>query len=401
MTAVQLLWFASITGAGLFFIGGVALGLLRARRVPPQAALPDPVAPALRQELEQARHALVASEETARALQLALDDQSARSAQLERERVESGASAGADLKALRDRVAASERARVELHERATRAEAELAEARVQTRRLDTELGTLRAMEQQLRDTEKQLRGQLSQHTSELERVRTGATATQLAWEQSELRLRELERELAERATTVRDLAIHNEQLKGRVDDAEGLRNDYVRLRTTAIETDFLKGEVARLEEELRTLRLDALGTQRRSTAQATTPAAGTSSSTGESLDSIIARFASSGTRSTAVADPRGFPLASRGDDGTALAAFAALLLESANRAQQFLPFAKPSSLELVDDRGARVAVWTFHVDDEQMLLTSLAVDAVEPGRAEEALADLTAVLAPFTATAES
>ena len=200
---------------------------------------------------------------------------------------------------------------------------------------------------------------------------------------------------------MRDLAIQNEQLKGRVHDAEGLRSDYVRMRTTATEAEFLKGEVVRLEEELRTARLDALGAQRHRPALRTAPSPGSSRSIGESLESILDRFSDAGTRSIAVADPQGFPLASRGDDGLSLAAFAALLLEAANRARQFLPFAVPSSLELVDDRGARVAVWTFQVDDEPMLLTSLAVSPVEPGRAEATLADLTAILTPNAAAAES
>ncbi|MGA9522973.1 MAG: hypothetical protein WBV82_16010, partial [Myxococcaceae bacterium] len=312
----------------------------------------------------------------------------------ERERAELGQTTGAELQGLRQRVDGSARERAELIERATRAEAELTQARARVPRVDGELAALRASEQELR-------AQVSRYVAELERERMEGTTAEVGWEQAQLRIQELERELAERTTTVRDLAIQNEQLKGRIHDAEGLRSDYVRMRTTATEAEFLKGEVARLEEELRTLRLDALGAQRQRPARSTSKPVGSSDSIGESLESIIERFSDSGTRSIAVADPQGFPLASRGDDALSLAAFAALLLEAANRARQFLPFAVPSSLELVDDRGARVTVWPFQVDDEPLLLTSLAVTPVESGRAEATLVDLAAVLRPLTAAAGS
>jgi hypothetical protein len=115
---------------------------------------------------------------------------------------------------------------------------------------------------------------------------------------------------------------------------------------------------------------------------------------GESLTTVIDRFADDGTRSIAVADTMGFPLASTGNDGVALAAYAALLLESATKSRQFLPIGKPAGIELVDEQGTRVSVWTFEVDGDALLLANVAVSPVETTRVEHALAELGAILAP-------
>lgn len=212
------------------------------------------------------------------------------------------------------------------------------------------------------------------------------------------RVSELEHELAERAIALRDLSTSNERLKGRLGDAEALRADYVRLRTQVTESDFLESEVARLEQELRTIKLEALGvpstTQRRRPARGSTP--GQPRNIASSLTTIIEDFADASSRGCAVADPLGFPLTSSGDDGVALAAYGALLAEAAGRAKQFLPLVDPASIEIVDRRGARVAVWTFDVEGDPLFLVNLAVAPVEPARVESALADLGAILAPST-----
>jgi hypothetical protein len=209
------------------------------------------------------------------------------------------------------------------------------------------------------------------------------------------RRRDLEQQLAERVQSVRDLSTENEHLRGRVRDAEALRAEYVRLRTATIDSEFLKSEIARLEQELRRMRVDAVGRPRPRPARGT-PRQATSPtrSIEESLSGVIERFTDSGTRSIAIGDAVGFPLASSGTDGLALAAYAALLFESATRARQFLPIAAPRAIEIIDDQGTRLSLWTFDVESERLLLANLAVTPVDAKRIEATLADLTAILAP-------
>jgi hypothetical protein len=203
-----------------------------------------------------------------------------------------------------------------------------------------------------------------------------------------------EQQLAERTQAARDLVTENEQLKGRVNDAEGLRADYVRLRTSATEAAFLKTEVARLEEQIRAMRRDSLGGQGRRPARGSEQPVRPSGSIGESLSAAIDRFSDPATRSIAIADAQGFPLASSGEDGVALAAFAALLIESGNRAGQLLPVAAPSMIEMVDEHGARISVWSFDVERERLFLVNLAVAPVDAKRVEATLLDLASILGP-------
>ncbi|MBA3821936.1 MAG: hypothetical protein H0X17_23835, partial [Deltaproteobacteria bacterium] len=233
---------------------------------------------------------------------------------------------------------------------------------------------------------------------ELERARNEAFAAARDLGQLQDRVTDIGRQLAERAQAARDLSTENEQLKGRVRDAEGLRAEYVRLRTSVTEAEFLKSEVARLEQELRTMRVDALGavgTQRARPARGTgRPLDPANLTIGESLASVLERFADGGTRSIAIADTLGFPLASNGNDGVALAAYAALLFESAARADQFMPVAQPAAIEVVDHQGARISVWAFPVDSERLLLANLSVTPVDSRRVDATLGDLASILAP-------
>lgn len=242
------------------------------------------------------------------------------------------------------------------------------------------------------------------HASELARLRGALTDSEvLAQEHSgraaalQRSYDTLERQLAERTASARELSTENERLRARLADAEALRADYVRLRTTVTESEFLKGEVVRLQEELRLVKLDALGApvvQRRRPARGSaTPSPRTIA---QSLTTIIEGFADPGTRSSAIADTLGFPLASAGDDGVALAAYGALLVETAARAKQFLPIASPAAVEIIDDRGARISVWTFEVEGDPLFLVNLAVTPVDASRVEATLAEAAATLAPST-----
>jgi hypothetical protein len=173
-----------------------------------------------------------------------------------------------------------------------------------------------------------------------------------------------------------------------------LRGEYVRLRTSVSEASFHKSEVARLEERIRTMQRDAIAPPRRQPRSSQQPATRSSGTVADSLSAAIERFADANTRSIAIADTIGFPLASSGDDGGSLAAYAALLVESANRATELLPITAPTTIELIDERGARVSVWTFEVEHERLLLVNLAVAPVDQRRVDVALADFATILAP-------
>lgn len=431
MTALHLLYLASIGGAVLFFAAGAATMALRRRPVL-DPAVPDRVrrelaAPVetyeldmlrvraesepLRSEVERLRALLAAREpdatpdrEVARRVEAEARLLEA-SSQLEHHRrmakafEERSKQLGAELDQARATAAAatnrSSHLALELERtRARHSGSELDEVPVTaaatsalqfSRELDRAIGAATASEERAR-----------QLAAELERARTAATAAAEAAALAESRARELEQQLAERAHQVRDLSARAEQLEGRVRDGEALRAEYVRLRTNVSESGFLKSEVARLEAQIRTLQRQALAPPPRRQprgSQQLLPAQGTIA---ESLTAAIERFSDHHTRSIAIADPMGFPLASTGDDGGSLAAYAALLLGAANRATELLPMAAPISMEIVDDQGARVSVWTFEVERERMLLVDLSVAPVDPKRVDTALADLAVILAPST-----
>lgn len=234
----------------------------------------------------------------------------------------------------------------------------------------------------------------------LDDTRAVAAAATRARDEHAQRVRELDTRVAEQARAHRDLVTEAERLRGRVADAEALRADYVRLRTATDDREFLRGEVARLQAEVRELRKVALAARpqpARAPARAShpPPMPGVApTSIGESLVGALVRSAGPATRASAVADPLGFPLAATGDDGQALAAYAALLLEAATRASQFLPVARPASVEVIDERGARIAAYTFDVDADRLVLVDLAVGATDTSRISSTLAELATILTP-------
>jgi predicted nucleic acid-binding Zn-ribbon protein len=246
-------------------------------------------------------------------------------------------------------------------------------------------------------TATQLRESAGKSARQLDEARTDSVAATTELELVQRRLRDAERALADKTRAVHDLATEAEVMKGRLRDADAQRADYVRLRTSAAEADYLKREVARLEKELRAVRADALavrGVPRpRARGSSSIPPL-TGRPIGESLTSVIERFATAGTRCVAVADHQGFPLASNGSDGVALAAYAALVLEAAGRASEYLPVGAPAVVEIVDERGVRIAVWSLEVESERLMLAHLAVSAVDNARLETTLGELGKILAP-------
>jgi hypothetical protein len=361
MTVTQWTFAASMLGALLFFIAGAAFGLLRRRgQLDRTNAHPDPVPTP--------------------------DDGSVAELQAQLQRAR----------------AAEHQARVQLetarHDLAT-SRAELETARAGTSAIRQELEHARSAGLTVSRELEHVRGASISASRELDELRSSGLASARETDQLRERLHDLERQLAERTQSLRDLSTEHEQLKGRLRDAEGLRGDYVRLRTQAHESEFLRQEVARLEKELRAARARALVDHRPRAPRGTArPPTVPDRSIGASLARVIDRFADAGTRSTAIADGQGFPLASTGNDGQALAAYAALLVEAAGRAKELLPVAAPAAIELCDEHGARISVWTFDVETEHLLLANLAVSPVDPGRVEATLADLAAILAPTTVT---
>ena len=391
MTALHITWLASIAGALLFFTAGlVTMALRRAKPAVSTAHTTELVM--MREQLALAQGDVAAWRQRAEA---AREEASTWRARAEVPRVDTNvdtrpeptrpAPARDEVAALRTRLA-----RVESAARDATAAAEAA-AR-------TEAG-LRAELESARSQLAAANAQLAKLRSDAETARADAAAARRELDAVGAHARELEANLAARSESVRDLATENEHLKGRLRDADALRAEYVRLRTTTTEAEFLKSEIARLEQELATTRAAALGAvairpPRSARGTSRPPGTRPTGSIGESLASVLDRFADAGTRSIAIGDPQGFVLASSGDDGLGLAAHAAQLAETAGRATQFLPVGAPASIEVIDDHGARLSVWTFEVDGDRLLLASLAVTPPEPKRVESTLADLTAVLTP-------
>jgi hypothetical protein len=405
MTSMHLFCLASVAAAVLFFAAGAATMALRHRDglpgaahvIPPRSEIAEAATlpvfePARADEL---RDALATALATVHEQKLQLEDRATlvrrstaeaveREMKTLRERATSGEVAAREVQVLRARVETAEAATGAVRTREQRVQGELDRARTYAATVTREL--------------ERARTDAATATRELDRARSDVAAATRELDQLQAQLRTAQDRLTERAQAARELATQNEQLKGRMTDAEAVRAEYVRLRTTTIDSEFLRSEVARLEQELRTVKIDALGGQRRRPARGSErPPTSSNRTIGESLSTVIERFADAGTRSIAIADTVGFPLASSGEDGLALAAYAALLIESANRGKELLPLAAPSAIEIIDERGARLSVWTFNVESDRLLLVNLSVTPVDAGRVEATLADLSAILTPTAA----
>jgi hypothetical protein len=352
-----LIFLASIAGAALFFTAGTAFNALRR---PAEDEAPTEVRDF---EVVRLRDALAAAEATVVSQATIIDEQNRL----------------------------FERDTDDKHAVVSR---EMAKHRGDIERLRKESAAAAAAHQELRRI-------ADDSTKQLDRARSEVIAATTELGQLQKKLHDIERQLSDKTAAARDLSTENEQLKGRLRDADALRAEYVRLRTATTDSEFLKSEVARLEKELRAVRIDALGARG---APPPRPARGTDRqvtaaqrTVGESLARVIERFADDGTRSSALADTQGFPLASSGTDGIALAAYAAHLYESASRAKDYLPVGMPSAIEIVDASGVRVSLWSLDVDTDRLVLANLAVSPVDTKRIETTLGDLTQILAPSAA----
>jgi hypothetical protein len=411
---MTLILFASLLGAALFFIAGGAVVALRRKNAVP--AVPVAVAaPVPHAELGRLREALASAEATVRSQALVIDEQNRL---FERDVTNDRASVARDMQALRERADRAEAAARDA-KRAADAEAaklrgdaadavklrnevgEMAKLRAEADRLRAEVDRLQREGKAAAATNEQLRKLADDRAKQLDRSRTESVTATTDMAQLDSKLRDVERQLADKTATARDLSTENEQLKGRLRDADALRAEYVRLRTATTDSEYLKSEIARLEHELRRARVDALGA--RGAQARPRPARGTDrqKSSGErpiseSLALIIEKFADAGTRSSALGDTQGFPLASMGNEGVALAAYAASLFESASRAKEYLPIGAPTTIELVDANGVHVSVWSLEVEAERLMFANLAVSPVDAKRVEATLGDLSQILSPST-----
>ena len=380
---MTLILFASIAGAALFFAAGAALMALRNRRADDTQIQEGPtLVRTIDPELVRLRAALAAAEATVASQATVIDEQNRL---WERDTDDKHAVVTREIARLR---ADNDR----LHKEAVAAAATNQELRRTAEERAKQLEAAAATNQELRRT-------ADDRAKQIDRSRTDAVASAAELTQLQARLRDVERQLTDKTASARDLSTENEQLRGRLRDADALRAEYVRLRTATTESEFLKSEITRLQQELRALRVDALGA--RGPQPPPRPARGTDRqvtavqrTVGESLARVIERFADDGTRSSALADKQGFPLASSGTDAVALAAYAAHLYESASRARDYLPVSAPSAIEIVDTNGVRVSLWTLDIDSDHLVLANLAVTPVDAKRVETTLGDLTQILAP-------
>lgn len=351
MSLIHQLWIGSLLAAVAFFIAGLLTGRLRQRGAEGARCGEDSAALAqARAELTELRASEARAQEAAAAAR-------AEAAQLAASRAAApgrGAKEAQELEALRRKLAETEAA----------LGAEQAKARHLERRAEPA-------------------GELTREAQELQG-----------------RLGDVERLLAERSSQLRDAISQVELLKSRASEADALRAEYVRLRTQANEMEFLTKEVERLSEALRSAKSLALGGRARPP-RPSRPVDVQAGSITDALAGAITRFTDAHVRGVAIADNAGFPIASHGDDGIELAAYAAMMHDVAQRAKQFLPMSAPVSIELLDEQGARVTVWPFDVSGDRLLLASLAVAPAEPERVETTLAEVAGILAPGKFGAQS
>ncbi len=354
MSLIQQLWLGSALAAIAFFVAGVFTGRLR-------GPLANAGAGGEAAALAQAQ-----AELTALRAAEARASEAARAAQAEVVRL-----------AANSRVAAASPARAA-----------------------KEAQEVEVLRRKLAETEAALGAEQARARSAEPRGEPGAAQLSRQAQDLQGRLGEVEQLLAERSSQLRDAISQVELLKSRASEAEALRAESVRLRTQANEMEFLTKEVERLSEALRSAKSLALGGQARSP-RPVRPAEAQAGSITEALTGAIARFTEAHVRGVAIADNAGFPIASHGDEGLELAAYAAMMHEVAQRAKQFLPLATPASIELLDEQGARITVWPFDVSGDRMLLASLAVAPTELERVEATIAEVAGILTPGTFGARS
>lgn len=407
MTPLHMIYIASIAGAVLFFVAGATTVALRVKARPAEDPAPDGELVQLRAagaarsvELDSLRETVATRDADLSSMRATI---ATRDVELSKQRSVIAARDGAlekarsDLSTMQAAIDARDASLSTKQAAIDARDASLAKLQSAIAARDAQLAKLRAATDAAsaeHDARLQAEARALRLTNELERLRADGSGASTALEVATARIAELERILDERTRSLRDLSTEAEQLKGKVRDAEGMHSEYVRLRTAAVDAEFLRSEIARLETELREMHVESLVGRPRLVRGSVQPRSSSARTIGESLTTAIDRFADDGTRCVTVADTLGFPLAANGNDAVGLAAYAALLMESATKSRQFLPVAAPTGIEVVDQHGTRVSVWTFDVDGERLLLANLAITPVDSSRVETTLADLSAILTP-------
>jgi hypothetical protein len=237
-------------------------------------------------------------------------------------------------------------------------ESELLEQRARLASVDGKLAQVERLEEE--------RFQLRQRVKELEGL--------------EAKLQDLERAEGSR----KDLAIKVGVLEEQLATLERLREENLRLRDDAKEVGELRRELTRLTAELAGLR--SQGLHREAPPQA--PAPLPPGTLGGTLQSLLQEVAKDGrTRGVVVADESGLVVASTGANAEALAAAAAVFVDSATRVlRNVLPLGPLRNLAVVDENEVTIAALPLTVSEHALILATLTAGPGPDPAAVRALA---------------
>lgn len=419
MSALALIWMASIMGAGLFFLAGYLVK--GPAQVAEQPAVPQPT-------LESAAHqgALQSAQAKLENTNAVLQD---TSAELQ--------SANTQLQSMGAEIAQYRAHHSELDETLGGAKAKIASLELVARRvskLESELVTARA---QAAETGRQLQVERSSpvdttpqqelqvalaRVGELESAAERAETLQrdLDYLQAHVKrqeanaqqhLTELEQDNTElqralvgleaqaeplrSAAAERDsLRLDIEALSSRVNKGDDILRDNDRLRGLGGANARLEVQLSEAEQKIRDF--EALGLIRVPNSMGHIP------EQADTLEAAVWPLASQkNARTTVVADHLGLPIVGYGEHQEALAALCGLLVELDRNAQRLLPLTNITGITLQADHGAAVSVCRWrHTDDTLTLATLTAGPGPDAGRLESVLGQVarTLMLVPETTT---
>jgi hypothetical protein len=186
------------------------------------------------------------------------------------------------------------------------------------------------------------------------------------------------------AAVEQELALTRESLRSREHELNGLRESAAHLRRVEEQLVISQKEVVALTEQTRNLRADAYISSRPPRAAA--ERIPTTSSRGQVLQSIVDRETATGrVRSAVIADELGLVVAASGnvqEYGDALAALGAYLADVGSKTRDVLPLREVRQVIVRDDCDMTLMVRRLATEDSVLALVTLTVAADSSGSIE-------------------
>lgn len=296
-----------------------------------------------------------------------------------------------ELEATREHMLEQEMNKRKLRSKQQELSNELSRSHAELKKLSDELENVRRESQRPLD---QSRGELQSVMAELTQLRHDCTQQARALTEAEeaaanstTELRRLEGRISElaqrRAGETRanalehELALTRESLQARDAELNHLRESNARLRIVESELAQAQKDVVRLTEEARTLRADAFKSRPGAIAPLSSQEPPLIVTRGSALQALVDHETSTGrAKSAVIADELGLLVASSGaveDYGEALAALGAYIADIGSKTRDLLPLRKLQQVVVRDEHDMTLTVQPLVSDDPGLALVTLAM----------------------------